>query len=72
MTERVTFDVFITEFEETMAYSFEQYLRGLHACQTPEEIFMQHTEFVLFTSRVYAQLEEVADSAETATASDYH
>lgn len=72
MSKRVTFDVFVTEFENTMAYSFEQYLRGLHACQTPEEVFIQHSEFVLFTSQVYAQLEEVADSAQYSTPEDYH
>lgn len=69
---RVTFDVFVTEFENTMAYSFEMYLRGLQKCQTPEEVRVQHEEFLLFTSTIYGQLQDVADSAEYATPEDFH
>jgi len=68
--ERVTFDVFATEFEQTMAESFEMYLRGLHYCGTPEELFGQQLDFMLFNIKVFKELIEVADSAEPAT--DYH
>lgn len=67
--ERVTFDVFSTEFSQTMTYSFSSYLKGLETCTTPEEMMALHEEFVLFNSKVYAQLTEVVDSAEH---TDYH
>lgn len=69
-TERVTFDVFSTEFSQTMSHSFGQYLKGLELCSTPEEMLQLHEEFLLHISTVYGQLGEVVDTAVDVT--PYH
>lgn len=61
--ERVTYDVFVTEFHETMRQSFNSYLEGLEHCTHPAELAEQHSEFVLFTSLIYAELTEIVNSA---------
>jgi len=70
--ERVTFDVFATEFHETMHESFGTYLKGIETCTEPNELLILHTEFVLFTSKVFAELNEIVNSAEEASEEDYH
>lgn len=60
---RVSYDVFVSEFHETMRESFTSYLKGLEACTHPADLLEQHAEFVLFTSRIYAELTDVVDSA---------
>ena len=68
MKERVTFDVFATDFTEEMYQSFQRYIRELEQCQSPEELLALHHEFVEFTVLIYSELLEVAESA----TSGYH
>lgn len=70
--QRVSYDVFVSEFHETMRTSFNSYLVGMEACTHPVELLEQHEEFVLFTSMIYAELTEVISSAIEGDPSDYH
>jgi len=68
MKERVTFDVFATDFVDEMYAGFQRYLHQAEMCQSPEELLALHEQFVEFTVTIYSELVEVADSATT----NYH